>query len=258
MKLSELQSLFKRNILAPEADPQHLAYLKPAGKLSLEQAFQIYHRTYVARLTEALRTTYPAVAWVLGDNFFNELCRKYIEAQPSVAYNLADYGEAFSGFIQETSTAKGIPFLPDLAKFEWIHKEVQHAATPEPLPVETIQELLNSDDVKMHMIDAMEIFESEYAVYDIWEHRFEPAYIFEGVNWNTPQSLMIHKKQKKVLVQELQPVEAQILRALASGRTVAEALTPHANSLSPERIAQLFEMMMKAGIIEDVMSVEAY
>ncbi|WP_374031048.1 hypothetical protein [Bdellovibrio bacteriovorus] len=59
-------------------------------------------------------------------------------------------------------------------------------------------------------------------------------------------------------MQELQPVEAQILRALASGRTVAEALTPHANSLSPERIAHLFEMMMKAGIIEDVMSVEAY
>lgn len=258
MKLSELQSLFKRNILAPEADPEHLAYLKPAGKLSLEQAFQIYHRTYVARLTEALRTTYPAVAWVLGDNFFNELCRKYIESQPSVAYNPADYGETFSGFIQETSTARGIPFLPDLAQFEWIYKEVLHAATPEPLPVETIQQLLNSDDVKMHMIDAMEIFESDYAVYDIWEHRFEPAYMFEDVNWNTPQSLLIHKKQQKVLVQELQPVETQILRALAGGRTVAEALTPHANALSPERIAQLFEMMMKAGIIEDVMSVEAY
>ncbi|WP_374033865.1 putative DNA-binding domain-containing protein [Bdellovibrio bacteriovorus] len=258
MKLSELQSLFKKNILAPEADPSYLEFLKPAGKLSLEQAFQIYHRTYLARLTEALRSTYPAVAWVLGDNFFNELCRKYIEAQPSVAYNLSDYGETFPGFIQETSAAKGIPFLPDLAKFEWIYKEVQHAGTPDPLPVETIQELLNSDDVKMHMIDAMELFESNFAVYDIWEHRFEPAYMFEDVNWNIPQSLLIHKKQQKVLVQELLPVEAQILQALTNGRTIAEALTPHANSLSPEKISQLFEMMMKAGIIEDVMSVGAY
>lgn len=258
MNLNELQSLFKRNILAPEADPGHLEHLKPAGKLSLQQAFQIYHRTYVARLTDTLRKTYPALAWVLGDNFFNEISRKYIESQPSVTYNLADYGESFADFIQETSAAKGIPFLPDLARFEWLYKDVQQARTQESLPPETVQELLNSDDVKMHMIDAMALFESDFAIYDIWKYRHQPAYMFEEVNWSKPQCLLIHKKKQQVQVQELQPVEGQVIYALAEGRTVSEALAPHANALSPEKIAHLFEMMMQSGIIEDVMSVEAF
>lgn len=258
MKLSEIQSLFKRNLMIPEADPRELHNLSPVGKLTLEQAFQIYHRGYINRLTQSLKGTFEAVAWVLGEALFAELCRHYIEAQPSVSYNLSVYGETFPGFIKDSATTKGIPFLSDLARFEWTYKEVLEAPTPEPLPIEQIRELLSQEDVHIGMIEGMRVFSSDYSVQDIWKCRKDPAYMFEDINWSVPEHLLIYKKQQRVLTQRLSKAEAVILQELQEGASLAEAFSHHANELSPEKITSLIEMMMRNGIIADVTPAESY
>lgn len=258
MKLNDLQNLFKQHLLIPQADPRSIQALKPAGKLSLEQAFQIYHRSYISRLTQTLRGTFESVAWVLGDALFNEVCRRYIEAQPSVHYHLGEYGDTFPDFIRETTTIKGIPFLYDLARFEWAHKEVQEAPTPEPLPVEQIRELLNHDDVQIGMIEGMEVFSSDYAVLEIWKRRKDPAYMFEDINWSGPEHVLIYKKQKRTLTHRLSRVEASVIQELQEGASLARAFSHHANELTSEKITQILEMMMRSGIIADVMPAEAF
>lgn len=258
MKLSEIQSLFKRNLMVPEADPRELHNLTPVGKLTLEQAFQIYHRGYINRLTQTLKGTFEAVAWVLGEALFAELCRHYIETQPAVSYNLAAYGETFPAFIQDSPTTKGIPFLHDLARFEWAYKEVAEAPTPEPLPIEQVRDLLSQDDVHIGMIDGMDIFSSDYSVQEIWKRRKDPAYMFEDINWAEPEHLLIYKKQQRVQTHRLSKVEAIIIQELQEGASLAEACSHHANELSPEKITGLIELMMRTGIIADVMPTESY
>lgn len=256
MKLSEIQSLFKRNLLAAEADPQALLALKPAGRLNLTEAFEVYHRSYITRLTEVLHETYETVCWVLGENLFNDLCRRYIECQPSVAYNLLQYGESMPSFIRDSDVSKGIPFLEDLAQFEWQIKKVQQAPTPEPLPAEQARDLLRAADVQIRMIDAMEIFDSNYAVCEVWRHRKEPAYMFEDLNWNRPESVLIHKKRKHLVVQTIDPMDASILKDLQAGFSLNRALALRSRAMTPERIAQLYDLMMKTAIIEDVTTLE--
>ncbi|WP_415061785.1 putative DNA-binding domain-containing protein [Bdellovibrio sp.] len=256
MKLNEAQSLFKKNLLSAQADPKAVESLKPIGKLSLEQAFEVYHRGYFARLTEALSKTFRAVRWVLGEELFRHVARRYIEAQPSISYDLSDYGETFPEFLKSSQSTRGIVFLYDLARFEWTFKNMYHAASSEPLPVERIRELLHSEDFKIQFIEAFEIFESPYAIFDLWSHRKEPPYQFEDINWNHPECLMIYKKQKKVYVQRLDAIEAQILTELKEGSAVASALADFSSLLTPDKIAQLFQMMMRAGIIEDILVLE--
>lgn len=256
MKLNEAQNLFKRNLLSAQADPQAVESLKPIGKLSLEQAFEVYHRGYFARMTEALSSTFRAVRWVLGEELFRHVARRYIEAQPSISYDLSDYGETFPDFLKNTQATKGIVFLCDLARLEWTLKNMYHAAASEPLPVERIRELLHSEDFKIQFIEAFEVFESPYAIYDIWIRRKEPPYQFEDINWNHSESLMIYKKQNKIYVQRIDAIEAQILSELKEGSAVASALADFSSLLTPDKIAQLFQMMMRAGIIEDIIVLE--
>lgn len=258
MKLNDLQNLFKQQLLAPQADPAIIRSLKPTGKLNLDQAFQIYHRSYVSRLTRTLRTTFEGVAWVLGDALFAELCRRYIETQPSIHYHLGDYGDTFPDFIRETTTIKGIPFLYDLARFEWLYKGIQEAPTPEPLPGAQVREMLSQYDVQIGMIEGVEIFGSDYSVLEIWKRRKDPTYMFEDINWTGPEWVLISKKQKQVLTQRLPKVEAAVIQELQEGISLARAFSNHANELTSEKINQLLELMIRAGIIADVMPLESY
>lgn len=252
MKLNEVQSLFKQQVFSSETDPKILREFKPAGPLSLDQAFKIYHNAYIARLTEALRETFPAVFWVLGEDLFKKVASKYIQTQPSVSYVLTDYGVSFPEFLRLTPQGKGAPFLFDLARLEWSYKNLLHASSPEPLPTEQVQALIHSEDFKVQFIDAMEVFESPYSVFEIWSRRWGPAYEFETINWQNPESLLLYKKQKKVQVQKIDKIEAQVLTELQEGSSVSSALADYSSLLTPDRIAQLFQLMMRTGVIEDL------
>lgn len=253
MKLHDAQSLLKKHILhTPESDPEALKTFKPGGQMNLKESFEVYHGAYIARLTTALTETFEAVHWVLGDHIFHEVSRNYIETQPSVSYNLSDYGENFPSFLQEHPAIKGIPFIYDLARFEWMFKEVFHAQSPDPLPAERVQELMHADDFTVTFIEAMNLFDSPYAIYDIWTHRKEPQYEFEDINWELPESLILYKKDKKIYVKRIETEDLHILEELREGKSVSSVLASHSSSMSPDKTTQLFQLMMKAGIIDDI------
>ena len=250
MKLNEAQRLFKNMTLAPQADTN--MPLKPAGKLSVRKAFEVYHDTYIQKLTEALQETFAAVHWVVGDDLFHKIAKHYIETEPSVSYNLNDYGGNFPDFLKGHRLTRGVPFLPDLARFEWTYKNLYHRANPEPLPTERLQEILHADDCRIKFIDAMEIFASPFRVSEMWLRKSEPPYMFEDIIWEYPEWVLMFKRDHEIIIQSINHNEATVLEELSAGAKVSETLLKHAAALSSERIAGLFELMIKSGIIEDV------
>lgn len=225
--------------------------------MSLDKVFEIYHRAYFARLSSILGKTFPAVKWVVGDILFTKICHKYIESQPSISYNLLSYGKFFPEFLSVISAARGIPFLADLAKFEWSYKEIYHAPAPDPLTVERVSELSRSEDFRIQFIDAMEIWSSPYSIYEIWCRKEEPPYRFEDIDWNRAESLVIFKKNHHIEILQIDIVEADILRELKEGSSISSALADFSGVLTPDRIARLFQMMMKAGLVDDIVVLES-
>lgn len=256
MKLNEAQNLFKRNMLAPQVDPQTILNLKPAGSISLSQAFEIYHRSYITRLTEKLKKTFTAVHWVLGNDLFEKVCKRFIESQPSVSYNLLTYGKNFPEFLQIYPSTRHILFLGDLARFEWVYEEIFHCAYTESMPVEKIFASLHTIDFKIQFKESMAIFKSPYAIYEIWYRREEPPYSFEEIDWNHTESLLIYKKKKGVEVLQIENIEAEIILALKDDLSITTVLADYANHMNPDRTARFFQMIMRTGIIEDITILE--
>lgn len=249
MKMHDVQNLFNTS---SEVEESLLTQFQPAGHLTVEQAFEFYYKVYLRRLTEALSETFEAVHCVTGTELFSNLCTQYIEKNPSTSYSLDKYGKNFPQFLFTSAISKEWPFLEDLAHFEWALKEISNAPNPDPLPTERIQELLNSDDFKVSFVEAMRIFLSHYSLQGIWRSRSEYLFTLKNFKWNQPESLLIFKKEDQIHIESLDPIEAEILLELQDGRSISEALADFANLLSPAKTSKLFQMMMKAGIVDDI------
>ncbi|KHD89535.1 MAG: hypothetical protein OM95_02845 [Bdellovibrio sp. ArHS] len=255
MNLNEAQNLFKKGLMG-ENDQAFQKTLKAVGQMSLERAFKVYNHSYIRRLTESLKETYPSIFWVLGADSFQQVAADYINAQPSLSYDLAAHGAEFPAFLQTSSAGASIPFLHELARFEWIIKDIYHTPTPQPLAEEHIEELLQGEDFKVHFIEAMTVFASPYSIYEVWRQRNERSYHFEDIHWSQPEHLLLYKKQRKIYVQRIEAIEAQILLDLKEGKSITTALADFSHALNTEKISQLLEMITRAGIIEDVLVLE--
>ncbi|RYZ72111.1 MAG: DUF2063 domain-containing protein, partial [Proteobacteria bacterium] len=143
------------------------AGFQPAGKLTPEDAFAIYQRAYVARLTDMLGETFQNVWKVLGDRDFFVVARDFISETPSQSYNLSDYSEKFIGFLSTHELSKEFPFLPDLASVGWIKKELFDAAAEIGLPGEGVLELLEAN-MPAQLVTSVRLLKSEFAIHDLW------------------------------------------------------------------------------------------
>jgi hypothetical protein len=252
MKTSEAQHLFKKNVINGEVDAQSVSRLKPVGNIPLEQGFEIYHDIYYAKLAGALTKTYETVAWVLGPDLFHDISARFIESQPTVSYRLSEYGANFNDYLGLTSKTRGIPFLQDLAKFEWLIKEVSNTSSPSPIPIEDTKAFEHSTNFRINFIAAMDIFQSMYSVTELWNRRKEPRYAYEEINWNQPESVLIYKKDGQLLVESIDPTHAEVILDLREGKSISEALSGFSEVISPADNTKLFTTLMRTGIIDDI------
>ena len=256
MEMNQLQNLFSKNLKNMWADPDLIRELKPANRLSAEQAIEIYHRSYFATLTEELTKTYPAIRWVLGEKLFNEICHKFIDSQPSITYNLLFYGKEFPDFLRSNSSTQKIPFLHDLAQLEWIYKETYHMAPANPMEQDLLLEQTHASDFKVQFIESLKILSSPYAIYELWCRQDEPPYSFELIDWLRHENLLIYKHKKQVRVIQIQAIEAAILKSLENGISLATALADYSGQLTPDQTAQFLQLLKTSGLIEDIFITE--
>ena len=121
-QLAKLQHTFQDCVLQP-GEPVSTAWVSASGRAAPQTQLSIYAYAYRARLKEVLANDYPAVLMAIGDDNFNQLAEDYIQAHPSHYFSLRDFGGHLPGFvsdlIQQHDTYQGMPWLYELALFEW-------------------------------------------------------------------------------------------------------------------------------------------
>ena len=79
----------------------------------------VYRHAYRARLAEALRSNYPVLHRVLGDDAFGDLAQAYLRARPSVRPSIRWFGDELATHMNDAPDAVPHPSLIDLARMEW-------------------------------------------------------------------------------------------------------------------------------------------
>ena len=102
--------------------------LDPASRLG------IYRNHAFATLGVVLQGTFPVVCRLVDQRFFAYAAREYVREHPPHSRCLVEYGSGFADFLAGFEPCRGLPYLADVARFEWA---LQVAATvPEAPPLQ--------------------------------------------------------------------------------------------------------------------------
>lgn len=117
-QLADLQHTFQNCVLVPSKDTPP-TWVSASGRATPETQVSIYAHAYRARLKEVLGNDFPAVLMAISNEQFDTLAEDYIEAHPSHYFSLRDFGCHMPTFIPQHSAYNDMPWLNELAIFEW-------------------------------------------------------------------------------------------------------------------------------------------
>lgn len=203
------------------SNPQaFLSDVIPGGRLETGlDALNVYRQNYRATLTDALADTFEAVQAVLGHDGFKQLSEEYQLIYPSTFYNLSDYGAYIPEFIGTRTWCSSLPYLADLAAFEWIFKEVFHKPVPASFPDYTQV----TPESRFVFMGSLYLFQSDYSVYQLWKCRNESE--FPQIEMHQSIQLAIFKQVNgKIGVIHLSSFEFDLLKQLMAHLSLDQAL----------------------------------
>lgn len=175
--------------------------LEPAARL------RIYRNSCNEIQVGALRTAYPAVSALVGEAFFEQTARGYRQAHPSCCGNLQAFGQHFADYLAGLSAAHALPYLPDVARLEWLRQETALAA--EPVDVR--------DGAIMH--PCVRVFASPYPVLTIWRYALQPT--GAGLELaDAGEQVVLWREGEQVAMAVLDPASFACIETLARGGTL--------------------------------------
>jgi hypothetical protein len=135
--LRELQRDFAQHLLEGAALP---AGVLPDG-LTLQARLSVYRNHVALSLRQALRTTFPVLHRLVGEEFFAALAKSFVAAHPPSSPCLAEFGAALPDFLANFPPATTLPYLPDVARLEWALNEAWHSALQPSLAAAALAEI---------------------------------------------------------------------------------------------------------------------
>jgi hypothetical protein len=185
----------------------------------------IYHNNLLSHLVNALNNTYPLIVKLVGEAAFKAAARHYIERYPSTSGNLDEYGEYFSDFIADFEPATDLPYLADVARFEWAAHLLARAADAAAFDPARLQQLTENDYATLHAVlhPACHLMQVQYpipAIIDLCKGNLNE------IDSLTPEKmhLLLSRRQHDIIVTTLTPAEFLFLEKSQHGNMLSDCL----------------------------------
>jgi hypothetical protein len=251
-RLRETQERFLSAIRSGSDDPAApetgMIAEPPAG--TARERWHLYSEGYWMRLVDAIRNDYPAVARVLGESPFDSLCRRYLRAVPPSSPDIGMAGDGLPGFLAGDPLLERLPFLHDLARFEWAIARAVVAGNPRPVSWEELASLGVEAllDLPIHLQPGAAVLRSEWPLSDIWAIQEIPDEAVSLEIAGRPSILAILRDGLDVRWREVDDDQARFLEALAEAPASLADLADSGRFGAPELAAPLLVSLFRAAI----------
>lgn len=222
--------------------------------LNATQRLQVYRNNIQFLMTDALKGVFDVIEKLVGDAFFKQLCRDYISAHPSRSGDLHLFGEHMAEFIKSYKATDSLPYLADIARFEWAYHEVFHDASCKPRDIfQKIATIAPEQHphITFSINPASRLLSSNYPVYDIWDANVRENDQMIEINNNSTHYYLISRRQDNdIYVQTLNVSEYQLL-ALIEKRAPLMELAHAIESMNDLSLDQFLIKHVQIGNIVD-------
>jgi hypothetical protein len=187
----------------------------------------VYRGNVHANCTKALACAYPVIQKIVGEDFFDAMAREYARAIPSRSGDLNLYGEALGDFVASFPHTRDLPYLPDVARMEWLVHRAHFAQDSPPFDPSPLASLHAERfaSLKPRLSAACTLLESPWPLARIWTiHQCDYHGLFE-IDLNAgPDRLLVYRTGWRARVLSLAPGDFSFLASAAHGATLGSAL----------------------------------
>lgn len=256
--LHELQASFRRALL--EGDTAAIGQFVQEDEGP--ERFAIHRNNVLISLTDVLAETFPAVRRVVDERFFAYAAHEFITRHPPERACLSEYGGAFPDFLAGFPPCAGLPYLPDLARFEWLMTVAAHAADAAPadpgwldmVPPEATPRLL----LQLH--PSCGFLASPWPIDRIWRANRPSATAEETIDLDDIHldaggvRLEVSRQAGDVVYRLLDEPSFAFREALGKGASLQEAAEASLAADADFDIAEAFATLFREGVVTAFLS----
>src|SRR5467141_1834386 len=132
--------------------------------------FAVYRNNVAVGLVKALKSRFPVVEKIVGEEFFAGMARVFVMKRPPRSPLLATYGDEFAAFIAAFEPARELAYLADVARLEAARTRAYHATDATPVDVGQLAALdaYTVGGIRVDMHPSTEIVRSPHPIVTIW------------------------------------------------------------------------------------------
>jgi hypothetical protein len=256
-RLAELQQQFQQCLLVPPTDgPQ--AWVRAGGRAAAERQLAVYIHAYAARLKEVLASDYPAVLTAIGEDAFERLSQAYLESHPSHFFSLRDFGARLAPFIAGKPAYSELPWLVELARFEWALGQAFDAADSAICTIDDMAAIAPKDwpDLRFDFHPSLQRLDLRWNITGMWASLTaeRPTPVTATANKST--SWLVWREQLTTRFRSLSADEQAALDCARAGGgfgEICERLTAFVDADAvPLRAATLLKNWLERGLITKI------
>lgn len=221
----------------------------PIASLLRQPAFAIYRNTMRKACIDALEANYPAVARLVGSEWFRAAAALHVAVTPPHDARLMHYGAGFADFLAGFEPAASLTYLPDVARLDWFWTEAHISADAEVLDGSALASLrpeqLGTRVLIPHPAARWAWFE-DAPVHTIWRSNRDADGDTGDLAWRAEGSLLT-RPQDSVCWRELDRADVAFLDACAAGQTLGDAATAALSVQADVDLSHLIAKLLRAG-----------
>ncbi len=249
--LAELQGAVAARILGRDA-PGVEDWVRVPDGVDVATRLAVYTQGYAARVSEALREAFPAVAYILGGASFASLAARYAREVPAGLRNLNHVGAALPAFLADDRLSRDLPFLSDLARLEWAVVECFHGELREPFDVASCSAWDMDDwaNARVALQASTAIVRSAWPLRELRDARNSERSAIDVDLVERPDCVLVYRSGFEVVTESIGETEASALVCLRAGQRLGEvAAALDRSGAESDVVSGLFRRCVALGLV---------
>jgi uncharacterized protein (UPF0276 family) len=185
----------------------------------------IYRGNLTVTWDKVLSAAFPVLRQLVGEEFFSALARAFGMAHPSDNPDLNQFGAGFAAFLARFEHVADLPYLPDMARLEWIMHRTHYAPAAPAHGAASLAAFTPEqfEAARFALHPAAALFASPWSVVPLWQAHQEGAAPFPQ-QMDAPSRAVIARPHWKTALHPVGAAEHAALSALANGEAMGAAL----------------------------------
>lgn len=214
LSLGALQSHFVQAMLSSDNNHLMIPYIEPQGVSTVEERLQVYRKSALWGVIEAVKRTYPLVMKCLGQTCFEGVVARYLRDRNDHHTDLDTLCLSFAEALAPIPALSERAYLVDLALVEAAWERGVSAPCIEPKSWQDLEAIAEIDRgrVRLAWIPSFSWVPSEYPLFELWQYCRQDDEPHDDFNLDQVGSaVMIWRSKQAMQIRKMSSLETSIL-----------------------------------------------